>query len=570
MSDRPRTAPERVLVEVCVDDVAGALAAEAGGADRVELCADLSQGGTTPSAGMVRAVLAAVARVGVQVMVRPRGGDFVYSPPEVDVMLADVAHLRAVAEGARVPVGVVTGVLTADGILDVAAMRRLVEAAGPLPVTAHKAVDETPHLEATYDALRDLGVVRVLTSGGASSAAEGAATLARLVERSRAGGPIVLAGGAVRPGNAADLVAATGVREVHLRAQRSSTRGDGTLDTDAAIVRAVVTAVAGGGSPPPSGEPPWSVLAVDVGGTAFKASLVDDRGRVLLRRDARSGDSGEASYRHLADLLLAVRDEATERGLAVLGAGVATPGVVDAEAGVVRYASTLRWRDLALGPRLAADLGLPVAVGHDVRSAGLAESLFGAAAGEGDAVLVSIGTGVAASLLTGGHAVTGARATAGELGHIPVVEGGEPCTCGQRGCLEVYCSGAGLARRYAAAGGLPGLDAAAVVARLDDDPVAAAVWDDAVRALAQGLATVTLLLDPRVVVLTGGFSRAGDRLLEPLRTRLAGLLAWRDAPPVRRSPLGTEGGRVGAAVLGVRAAGRGDVVEGWRVSDLLG
>ncbi|TQJ07740.1 copper homeostasis protein CutC [Lapillicoccus jejuensis] len=562
----------RVLVEVCVDDVAGALAAEVGGADRVELCADLGRGGTTPSAGMVRAVLAAVTRVGVQVMVRPRGGDFAYSRAELDVMLADVAHLRAAAAGARVPVGVVTGVLTTDGSLDVAAMRRLVEAAAPLPVTAHKAVDETPDLERTYDALRDLGVVRVLTSGGAATAAEGATTLARLVERSRAGGPAVLAGGAVRPGTVAALVAGTGVGEVHLRAQAPSDRGDGTLDTDVDVVRALVAAV-GRPAPTPRAAPApdaWAVLAVDAGGTAFKASLVDDRGRVVVRRDARSGDSGEASYRHLADLLLALRREATDRGLVVLGAGVATPGMVDEPAGVVRYASTLRWSDLPLGPRLADELGLPVAVGHDVRSAGLAESLFGAAAGEGDAVLVSIGTGVAASILTGGHAVTGAQTTAGELGHIPVVEDGEPCTCGQRGCLEVYCSGAGLARRYAAAGGLPGLDAAAVVARLDEDPVAAGVWDDAVRALAQGLATVTLLLDPRVVVLTGGFSRAGDRLLEPLRTRLAGLLAWRDAPPVRLSPLGTEAGRIGAAVLGLRAAGRDDVVERWRVADLLG
>jgi predicted NBD/HSP70 family sugar kinase len=214
-------------------------------------------------------------------------------------------------------------------------------------------------------------------------------------------------------------------------------------------------------------------------------------------------------------------------------------------------------------------LGVPVQIGHDVRSSGFAESLFGASAGVDNSVLVAIGTGVAASIRSGGHSIVGAITTAGELGHIPVIPDGELCSCGQRGCLEVYLSGAGLARRYAALGGQEGLDAAAIVARLGSDPIADRVWADGVHAFALGLTSLTLLIDPTMIVLGGGVSRAGDRLLAPLRVALSEALAWRDAPEIRVSELGTSGGRIGAAVLAFRAAGLGQVPESWSVADVL-
>ncbi|WP_062381049.1 copper homeostasis protein CutC [Demequina pelophila] len=229
-----------VAVEIVVDDVAGTLAAEAAGADRVELCADLCQGGTTPSLGMVRMVLARVASIGVQIMVRPRGGDFVYDADELAVMEEDCRAIRDLAADVPVRVGIVTGVLTPDAAIDEAAMARLVAAAGPVPVTCHKAFDATADLDAAYAALGRLGVERVLTSGGAATALAGADALARLV---RAPGPEVLAGGGVRPDNVAQVVALSRVDQVHLRAQSDSVRRDGTLETDPAIVRAVLDAL---------------------------------------------------------------------------------------------------------------------------------------------------------------------------------------------------------------------------------------------------------------------------------------------------------------------------------------
>ena len=205
--------PAGTLVEICVDDAAGAAVAEAAGADRVELCAALADGGTTPSIGTVEAALGTVRRIGVQVLVRPRAGDFVHDRDELAVMRADVRALRRLGG----PLGFVLGVLTPDGEVDGPAMRMLLDECGDAPVTFHRAFDATRDLPAALDALLELGVARVLTSGGRATALEGAAELAGLV--GRAGDRMaVMAGGSVRAGNVAELVARTGVREVHLRA----------------------------------------------------------------------------------------------------------------------------------------------------------------------------------------------------------------------------------------------------------------------------------------------------------------------------------------------------------------
>jgi copper homeostasis protein len=205
------------LLEVCLDDIQGAVAAERCGADRIELCANLGAGGTTPSIGTVATVLSAVQRIGVQVLVRQREGDFVYSPAELDAMCADMDAIRALAAPDGVEVGFVIGALTADGAIDRDAVTRLMRAAGGAAVTFHRAFDQAEEAGLALETLIDLGVDRVLTSGGAPTAEEGASALAGLVEQS-AGRIAILAGGGIRPHNAAVIVARTGVTEVHLRA----------------------------------------------------------------------------------------------------------------------------------------------------------------------------------------------------------------------------------------------------------------------------------------------------------------------------------------------------------------
>ena len=202
-----------ILVEACVDSVASALAAERGGARRLELCDALFDGGTTPSAGMIAACKAAVS-IPVFVMIRPRGGGFVYSDAERDVMRRDVVAARELGAD-----GVVIGGLRPDGTVDLVLVRSLVEAAKNLPVTFHRAFDFTPDLEASLDSLADAGVRRVLSAGGAAVAADGAAALADLVRR--AGSRlVVIAGGGIREDNVRSLVSVSGVREVHVRLTR--------------------------------------------------------------------------------------------------------------------------------------------------------------------------------------------------------------------------------------------------------------------------------------------------------------------------------------------------------------
>jgi len=200
-----------VVVEVAVDSVAGALAAAAAGAHRLELCQGLELGGLTPSLGLVTAVKAAV-KVPVFSMLRPRAGDFLYDGAEFAAMLRDVEHLRAAGAD-----GLVSGMLTQDGGLDRARLRDLRSAAARLPLTCHRAFDLAADGARAIDALIELGFARVLTSGHCSNAIDGAAAIRDCV--ARAGDRlVVMAGAGVCSTNVRELLAATGVREVHLSA----------------------------------------------------------------------------------------------------------------------------------------------------------------------------------------------------------------------------------------------------------------------------------------------------------------------------------------------------------------
>lgn len=242
------------LVEICLDDLAGVGVAEEAGADRVELCAALVDGGITPSIGTVAAALRGAHRIGIQVLIRQRPGDFVYSAEELAAMVDDIHSIRVLANPSGIPIGFVIGALRPDDRVDVDATRRLVAACGDAPVTFHKAFDQVPDRAEALEQLADLGVARILTSGGAATALDGADELRHLVEL--AGERItVLAGGGVRPVNAAEVVERAGVREVHLRAVRPvATAGAGAPTaydsgerdvTSAEVVRAVVAAVRG-------------------------------------------------------------------------------------------------------------------------------------------------------------------------------------------------------------------------------------------------------------------------------------------------------------------------------------
>jgi len=196
-----------MLLEVCVDSPRGLAAAIAGGAQRIELCSALALGGLSPSPGLV--ALASTAPVPVYAMVRPRPGDFVLDAQDEIAMLAEIDTLRAMGMA-----GVVLGANRPDGTLDTAVMARLLERAGPMGKTLHRAFDLTPDLSQALEAAIALGFERVLTSGGKVSVVEAGDVIANLV-RQAAGRIGVMPGGGIKPANVRKLLAVAAVNEVH-------------------------------------------------------------------------------------------------------------------------------------------------------------------------------------------------------------------------------------------------------------------------------------------------------------------------------------------------------------------
>jgi glucokinase len=225
--------------------------------------------------------------------------------------------------------------------------------------------------------------------------------------------------------------------------------------------------------------------------------------------------------------------------------GVAVPGLVDEASGVARASVNLGWRDVPLRRVLEERLGVPVAVTHDVRAAARAEAAEGAARGRSEWLLVTVGTGVGAAVVTGGAPYAGAHHAGGELGHLVVAPDGPECACGARGCVEALASAAAVERRYGRA--VPAQEVIARAGRGDAD--AAAVWRDAVEALAAGLAAAVVMLDPELIVVGGGLAGAGDALFEPLAVQLRRRLPFLEAPPVIPAALGADAGWRGAALL---------------------
>lgn len=200
---------EPVLIEICVDSVASAVAAERGGAARVELCSGLDDGGVTPSAGMIEAVRGKIS-IGLQVIIRPRAGDFYYEPEEFDVMRKDI--LVAKSRGAD---GVVLGILDANGHVDVPRTRELVMLARPMSVTFHRAFDVSADLFRALEDVCSTGTNRLLTSGGEQTCVRGADTIRKLVELAR-GRITIMAGRGITESNATSIIERTGVSEIHV------------------------------------------------------------------------------------------------------------------------------------------------------------------------------------------------------------------------------------------------------------------------------------------------------------------------------------------------------------------
>jgi len=210
----------RLILEICVESVDLAVAAERGGAHRIELCSDLSSGGITPSAGLMRSARGHV-RIPIHILIRPRAGNFCYSNLELEIMRNDIQAAKEFGMD-----GIVLGILQESAHVDIERTQALVELAHPLPVTFHRAFDDSENLDRSLEDVIQTGASRILTSAGQPRATDGLSTLARLVHAARER-ILIMACGGINSDNVAHIVTTTLAQEVHSSAGTSSPNSSG-------------------------------------------------------------------------------------------------------------------------------------------------------------------------------------------------------------------------------------------------------------------------------------------------------------------------------------------------------
>ena len=224
------------------------------------------------------------------------------------------------------------------------------------------------------------------------------------------------------------------------------------------------------------------------------------------------------------------------------------PGALDEPAGTSRWSGNLQWKNLPIRDLLHTAINIPVAFGHDVRTAAVAELRSGAAKGAHNAIFIPVGTGIAAALIIDGE-IRSAEGYAGEIGHVNV-NGKYPCVCGKTGCLEAASSTLAISKAYEAQSGKSGTTTEEIFKLVvAGDAVATSVWDDATAAMARACETLITLLAPEVIVFGGGLSNAGETFLKPIRDYLDASLTFQRKPRLEIARYGSKAGTIGCAML---------------------
>lgn len=297
------------------------------------------------------------------------------------------------------------------------------------------------------------------------------------------------------------------------------------------------------------------VAAVDIGGTRIRAAIVHEDGSYELARTHPTPPDLEYRLGEVVGQI--VQELAVDLRRRPAAVGLAAPGLVDDTRALGVFSANLGWRAIDLRRPVAEATGLPVAVAHHIRAALVAEAWLGAARGCSDVAFATIGSRVAAALLVDDRELV-AGGFAGEVGHVVVAPGGPPCACGGRGCLEAVASGTAIARTYAERTALPATEAALIdacrVAELatSGDPIAVAVWGDAVDHLSRVLATLALASGAQLVVVDGDLAQTGDMLMRPLQAGITTYGGTLRPLRVAAASLGEFAGCLGAGRLAQR------------------
>lgn len=283
-----------------------------------------------------------------------------------------------------------------------------------------------------------------------------------------------------------------------------------------------------------------AAIGLDIGGTWIRGARVGADGTILTHRQVATPGGIEAAAAAILDLAVTLA-----AGGPSLAVGIGVPGRVDAERGRILSGGFLDLSSADLPARLTAATRLPVAVENDATMALVAEAAVGAARGCGSAVLLTIGTGIGGAILAAGRILRG-RGAAGQLGHVSVMEAGEPCLCGRRGCVETTSSGTAL-QRLTSAAGRPGASVQSLLAAAaTGDAAAAALLDRWAEPLRRAVDSLVAVCDPEVVLLGGGLGAAAHAAL----ARHPAASSWFHCP-LRPAALGDGAGVIGAAIAGL-------------------
>lgn len=295
-------------------------------------------------------------------------------------------------------------------------------------------------------------------------------------------------------------------------------------------------------------------IGFDIGGTNVRAGVVDAAGQVIDTRTVPTAHNAADLEDSIEKLVLELRKEHK-----VSSVGLAVAGFIDPTCTIVRFAPHLPWRNATVRQNIEDRIGMPVRLEHDANSAAWGEARFGAGQKARDWVFFAVGTGIGATLMSGGEIYRGAFGIAPEFGHLTVVPNGRPCSCGKNGCLERYASGTALPDTAAQLRGqyetvLPEVATSEeiVAAARAGDALGVAVMQDFGQWLGKGLAMVSDVLDPELIVLGGGVSRESDLFLDlarqTMRENIVGA-GYRDVADVKVAVLGSQAGMIGAADL---------------------
>jgi len=287
------------------------------------------------------------------------------------------------------------------------------------------------------------------------------------------------------------------------------------------------------------------VVAVDIGGTDIKAALVDENFTVITSLSRPTPKQDNTASKTIA-VIKEIVDELSV-GYTISALGVCVCGVFDDEHGICIWSGNLNWKNIHLRDLLVEKLDIPVAAGHDIRTAGTAEMRNGAASGYTNSIFIAIGTGIAASLVIDGS-IRSAGGYAGEIGHLDV-GGTAHCVCGQIGCLEAEASALAISTAYEKASGQSGVSTEEIAKLVrDGDPTASKVWNQAMLSLARACESLITTLSPEAIIFGGGLAKSKDLLIDPISKALDERLTFQRKPELKIAFYESQAGTIGSAM----------------------